>query len=311
VADEPENEGAPEAAEAGRPADDGAGEPQEASSLAAALVAPPEASREVAFEQRARLAEARVAEVLAAFRQLKEETERHKERAARTLERRFEKRHEQLLLKFIDILDNFDRALEAAEQTYAGAPLIEGLILVRTQLLQTLQQEGLERIPALGLPFDPAVAEAMGTQPVEDPEHDHLVVKEYQRGYRLFGRMARPARVVVGQYAAQTEGAGEAEPAAPAEALGALETAEEKMEGEGVIPVDDHREPLRLTPVDDEGQSVGVAVTPLEDDEGPSLEEIVARAEAQQALFGEAFGTGGAEQGGATPVDDESEETDS
>jgi molecular chaperone GrpE len=157
------------------------------------------------FERRARLAEDRLTEVLAAYRQVKTENEGFRERVTRDVERQFERHHEKLLLKFIDILDNFDRALEAAEQTYAGNPLVEGLILVRTQLLQTLQQEGLERIPVLGLPFDPAVSEAVGTCPVSDPEHEHVVVKELLRGYRLHNRVARPSRILVGAYTPDAE----------------------------------------------------------------------------------------------------------
>ena len=152
------------------------------------------------FERRARLAEDRLTEVLAAYRQVKTENEGFRERVTRDVERQFERHHEKLLLKFIDILDNFDRALEAAEQTYAGNPLVDGLILVRTQLLQTLQHEGLERIPVLGLPFEPAFSEAVGTQPVEDPEQENVVVREMLRGYRLHGRVARASRVVVGQF---------------------------------------------------------------------------------------------------------------
>jgi molecular chaperone GrpE len=173
-----------------------------APSLAGALELPPEPGQAEAYERRARLAEDRLAEVLAAYRQVKTENEGHRERIARNLERRFDQRRERLLLKFIDILDNLDRALEAVEQTYAGAPLIEGIILVRTQLLQTLQEEGLERIPVLGLPYDPNVAEAVATQPVAEPEHHHLVVKEMLRGYRLNGRVARASRVIVGEYGA-------------------------------------------------------------------------------------------------------------
>ena len=78
---------------------------------------------------------------------------------------------------------------------------------MRTQLLQTLQQEGLERIPVLGLPFDPAMSEAVGTQPVDDPEHDHVVVKEVLRGYRLHGRVARASRVFVGKHVADAAAA--------------------------------------------------------------------------------------------------------
>ena len=78
--------------------------------------------------------------------------------------------------------------------------MIEGIILVRTQLLSVLQEEGLERIPVLGLAYDPSVAEAVETRPVDEPEHDHVVVKELLRGYRLNGRVARAARVAVGAY---------------------------------------------------------------------------------------------------------------
>jgi molecular chaperone GrpE len=182
------------------------------------------------FERRARLAEDRLTEVLAAYRQVKVENEGFRERVTRDVERQFERRHEKILLKFIDILDNLDRALEAAEQTYLGNPLIDGLLLVRTQLLQTLQQEGLERIAVLGLPYDPAFSEAVGTQAVEDREDDHVVVREMLRGYRLHGRVARASRVIVGQYGAAAAdrpvegliGADEAQ--AVAEAIGAADT---------------------------------------------------------------------------------------
>jgi molecular chaperone GrpE len=152
-------------------------------------------------EQRARLAEDRLAEVLAAYRTLKNENEDFRERQSRNLERRFEQRRERLLLKFIDVLDNLDRGLEAAQTSYAGQPLLEGMILVRTQLLQTLQDEGLDRIPVLGLPFDPAVSESVGTEAVKEAEQHHLVVKELLRGYRLNGRIVRPSRVLIGIFA--------------------------------------------------------------------------------------------------------------
>lgn len=218
--------------------------------LAEALEPPPDAGAAEAFHQRARLAEDRLAEVLGAYRTLKADTEAYRERLARNIERRFDQRHERLLLKFIDILDNLDRALDAAEKTAAGESLIEGLILVRTQLLQTLQEEGLERIPVLGLPYDPNYSEAVETRAVDDPEHHHVVVKELMRGYRLKGRIARASRVVVGEYRGAAQPAPEA--AAPAPSAAARPAAEE---GEA----------------------------------GLSLEDIIARAEAQEALFPAAF----------------------
>lgn len=144
--------------------------------------------------------EQRLADVIAAYRALQAENEAYRERVSRNAERRFAQRHERLLLKFIDILDNLDRALDASELSSTGGAMIEGLILVRTQLLQTLQEEGLERTPVVGIPYDPEVAEAVGTQPVDDPDHHHVVMKDIRRGYRLNGRLARAAQVIVGEY---------------------------------------------------------------------------------------------------------------
>jgi molecular chaperone GrpE len=170
----------------------------EAVGEAPAEEATPENPEVVAFQQRARLAEDRLAEVLNAYRELKADNEDYRDRQTRNIERKYDQRREALLLKFIDVLDNLDRALEAAQTTNAGGSLVEGMILVRTHLLQTLQDEGLDRIPVLGLPFDPNYSESVGTQPVEDPDQHHMVVKELLRGYRINGRVARPSRVVIG-----------------------------------------------------------------------------------------------------------------
>jgi molecular chaperone GrpE len=199
------------------------GEPAQAETpvTSEAGMAPAEAPPGNPLEQRARLAEDRLAEVMAAYRTLKKENEDVRERQSRNLERRFDQRRERLLLKFIDVLDNLDRALEAAQTSFAGQPLVEGMILVRTQLLQTLQDEGLDRIPVVGLAFDPAVSESVSTAPVTEPEQHHIVVKELLRGYRLNGRVARPSRVVIGIF----EGA-EAEATASPVAEPDLTTAE-------------------------------------------------------------------------------------
>jgi len=186
-----------------RPAKDRELDPPPAEDAAgglAELLEPTEAPPVDPAAQRARLAEDRLNEVLEAYRQLKTENETFRERTSRNIERRFESRHERLLLRFIDIMDNLDRALEAAQVNFASPPLVEGLILVRTQLLQTLKDEGLERIPVLGLPFDPHVSEAVATEAVEESEHHNVVIKELQRGWRLKDRIARPSRVVLGEY---------------------------------------------------------------------------------------------------------------
>jgi molecular chaperone GrpE len=218
------------------------GAPAVAASVDDALELPPEMGVAEHLERRARLAEDRLAEVLSAYRQFKVENEGFRDRVKRDSERRFDQQREKLLLRFIDIMDNLDRALGAAEQTFAGNPLIEGLILVRIQLLQTLQQEGLERIPVLGLPFNPAFSEAVGTAAVTDPDHDHVVIREELRGYRLNGRVARASRVVVGQYAegeGGTEASDEHELIGADEALGAAPVEEDEDDAAKTMPLDE------------------------------------------------------------------------
>jgi hypothetical protein len=148
---------------------------------------------------------------------------------------------------------------------------VEGLILVRTQLLQMLQDEGLERIPVLGLPFDPHVAEAVGTMPVEDSDQHHVVVQEALRGYRIRGRIARAARVVIGEYAG--------------EAAAAARRPKDTLIGEATPPavpaivMDAEPEP-EAVPEPQARPASGPA--PESTDSGPSLEEIIARAEARE-----------------------------
>jgi len=213
----------------------GSGKPEASAPAASAPAVPaptdePDPVSPEAHQARARLAEDRLAEVLAAYRKLKADSEAHRDRTTRNLERRFDQRRESLLLKFIDILDNMDRALEAAQTAYADQSLLEGLILVRTQLLQTLQDEGLDRIPVIGLPFDPHVSEAVGTERVGDPDQNGIVLKELMRGYRLNGRVARASRVVMAEYRSDDAPADEP-PAAP-------EPSSEEAKGDSELTLD-------------------------------------------------------------------------
>lgn len=232
-----------------------------------------------AFHQRARLAEDRLAEVLGAYRKLKAETEAHRERITRNLERKYQQRHEGLLLRFMEILDNLDRALEAAETSYGGQPLIEGLILVRTQLVQTLKDEGLERIPVLGLPYDPHLSEVVETRPVTDPEQHHVVLKEMLRGYRISGRVARASQVVVGEYsAAAAETPASPEAVTPTSKTQRIPTVMPSVappvDPPSVAPASLAPPPVAPPPVEADPP---VAETIVADDE--SLEDILARAE--------------------------------
>src|SRR6476646_9659176 len=95
----------------------------------------------------------------------------------------------------IAVLDNFERAVEAARTTGATS-IVEGLEMVHKQLLTTLAKHGVQPIEALGHPFDPNQHEALTQRPdVEHPEG--TVVAELGKGYRLLDRVLRPAKVAV------------------------------------------------------------------------------------------------------------------
>jgi len=101
------------------------------------------------------------------------------------------------LNRLLPVLDNIERALEAARTaTDLPAPYLEGLEMIRKQLEQILTQEGVSVIEAAGTPFDPHCHHAV--MEVESEEHDPgTVTEELQKGYRHRQRILRPSMVKV------------------------------------------------------------------------------------------------------------------
>jgi molecular chaperone GrpE len=94
-----------------------------------------------------------------------------------------------LMEQMLPVLDAFDRALEHDD----GA---SGMELIFKQLGSTLEAEGLEEIPAEGVPFDPHVHDAVDSR--EDPDVQEIVTRSvYRRGYKIGEQVLRPATVVV------------------------------------------------------------------------------------------------------------------
>jgi molecular chaperone GrpE len=93
-------------------------------------------------------------------------------------------------------LDNLERATVAAEQAGEKGPLVQGVAMVHTQLLDILRRHGVTRIEAQGQPFDPNLHQAVMQQPSK--EHPPLTVMQVlEQGYMIHERVLRPARVVV------------------------------------------------------------------------------------------------------------------
>jgi molecular chaperone GrpE len=122
--------------------------------------------------------------------------ENYRKRAAREQERLVAHAHERLVRELLPVLDDLERALEAAER-HEEAQLVEGVKLVEQSLRSALRKEGLAEIETDGV-FDPHVHEALLTQPSDDAESG-VVLEVVQRGYTLGDRVVRPARVIVAE----------------------------------------------------------------------------------------------------------------
>lgn len=122
------------------------------------------------------------------------EFENFRKRTAREVERIRKTATESVIHALLPVLDNLELALEHAED--AGDPIADGVKIVLKQLLDVLEQNGLEPIEALGRPFDPKVHEAVSQIESAEVPKDN-VAQEFQRGYTLGGQVLRPSKVVV------------------------------------------------------------------------------------------------------------------
>ena len=146
-----------------------------------------------------------IEQVMEAYRSTKSESERLRERISKTEKRRFEQSKGDFIARFVEVLDNLDRAIDSIEQSFDADSVLQGIMLVRSRLVQLLKTEGLEKIFVRGQPFDPMHSEAAEMEVVPDETQDGVVVKELQPGYMLKGSLLRAARVVVGQFGAEDE----------------------------------------------------------------------------------------------------------
>lgn len=100
--------------------------------------------------------------------------------------------------ELIQVLDSFDQGLNFAQkEQHDVKDLVEGMVLTQTVLMQALEKHGISPInPELGSVFDPAFQEAISIQPTDEYEPNRIVMV-VQKGYSLFDRLLRPARVIV------------------------------------------------------------------------------------------------------------------
>ena len=120
----------------------------------------------------------------------------YRKRVARESAELSRRANERLLNELLPVLDDLERALEAAAG-HEEAKLEEGVRLVHRSLLGLVERHGLKEIETVGA-FDPHIHEALLAQPGEGAE-EGTVLQVLQKGYTLGDRVLRPARVIVAE----------------------------------------------------------------------------------------------------------------
>jgi molecular chaperone GrpE (heat shock protein) len=133
----------------------------------------------------------------AALRQALADLDAAQARVARDAHRVENETRAKLVADFLPVLDNLDRTLLASVGS-ADETMVEGVRMVRDQFEQVLFRYGVERVPAVGQPFDPSQHEAIAMEDVEAARKGR-VIRQVTAGYLFGGKVLRPAKVIVGR----------------------------------------------------------------------------------------------------------------
>jgi molecular chaperone GrpE len=126
--------------------------------------------------------------------------ENYRKRAAKDAASAGDRAKAGLVRELLPVLDNLERALATAVHDDGEAsPVVEGVRLVRADLVGVLERSGVQSFDPTGEPFDPTLHEALSTRPAPEGVHPGVVMDVVEKGYRLNGTVLRPARVVVSQ----------------------------------------------------------------------------------------------------------------
>ncbi len=170
----------------------------EAAPAEAAGAAPPahgvETAPEAGGDELVR-ARAEAAEYRDHLQRLQAEFENYRKRMTVSQQRLVDAELQRFVQQLLEVLDEFDLALMAAERSPDFESFRKGVELVYAKLADTLRSEGLERIDAEGKAFDPNEHEAL--MQTGEGEHEPHVAEVFRQGYRLRGNVIRPASVRV------------------------------------------------------------------------------------------------------------------
>jgi molecular chaperone GrpE len=164
------------------------------------------------LEARTKAAEQKVLDVQGRFEQLRKqlqlETDETRQRLNRAADERAKRAQADFINNLLPVLDDLERATEAAEAGSSADLIGEGIRNTMASFSKALTAAGLEPIDAIGELFDPELHEAVDTEEVQ-AEDEGKVLAQHTRGYKIGDRLLRPARVKVGRYSGKASQAGE------------------------------------------------------------------------------------------------------
>ena len=131
------------------------------------------------------------------LQRLQAEFENYKKRSARDAAAIEERVEDRVLLEFLELYENLERAFVSYTSDQNAETFVAGVEQIFSQYSRILEQRDVERIPAVGTPFDPALHEALLTAPSD--EDKNTIIEEFSPGYRRNGRVLRASRVAVSQ----------------------------------------------------------------------------------------------------------------
>lgn len=133
---------------------------------------------------------------------LSAEFENYKKRKQREIDDFKKFANETVFKQFLSVVDNLERAIDAAEANEDQKSLLEGVQLTHKEILKVFEQFNVKPVEAENQAFDPNFHQAV-TQEESDAVPDNTVTKVLQKGYILHDRLIRPAMVVVSKKATQ------------------------------------------------------------------------------------------------------------
>jgi molecular chaperone GrpE len=161
-------------------------------------------SEDKTIEQKIDDEEARIDELNDKYLRLAAEFDNYKKRNARQYEYMVNSATDRILVSILEVVDNFERALGAAEESAEFKSFKEGTELIYQHLQDLLTKEGVAEIKAVGEKFDPNLHEAM-MQTASDEYDEGIITEEMLRGYKRNGRVLRHSKVVVSKGSACEE----------------------------------------------------------------------------------------------------------